>query len=338
MPDRFTTSLLLANIVLLNASYAQKTPCPPVSTAQIVSDVVIQGASMNDGYGGWPVCGVDGQVYRKPGRGDLTSVMRVSRDGSTLLFSPPEHVYPGVIAAAGSALNILSSVHSTAERSVPFQMYHFDSQANLLAQNPVSIPVQPYGMAVMSSGRPIVVGTHLKDPDNPGNRKYSFAILDENDQLVRSVDLPLPSGGGGWTFASQMAAGDRVAYVMLHSNQPPQTAIATISEKGNQSLDIKVIAAPLDTQTRHHNEWVFGPGVVVDMYFYTNERPNVTDRIDEYDLKTGEKIATKSAPPAGYQTGCYTGDEFSMLAHSAHVDPARHLSPDALRVVTSKLQ
>jgi len=51
MPDRFTTSLLLANIVLLNASYAQKTPCPPVSTAQIVSDVVVQGASRNDDMG-----------------------------------------------------------------------------------------------------------------------------------------------------------------------------------------------------------------------------------------------------------------------------------------------
>jgi len=338
MPNRFTTSFLLANIVLLNASYAQQATCPPVSTAQIVSDVVVQGASTNDGYGGWPVCGVDGQVYRTPSRRDLTSVMRVSRDGSTLLFSPPEHVHPEVIAASGSGVNVLSSVYSTAERRVHFQMYHFDSQANLLAQNQMTIPIQPYGMAVMSSGRTIVVGTHLKDPDNPDDRKYGFAILDENDKLVRSVDLPLPSGGGGWIFASQMAAGDGVAYVMLQSDQPPQTAIATIAEKGNQNLDIKVIAAPPDTKTRHHGEWVFGPGVVVDLYIYTNERPHVTDRFDEYDLETGEKIATKSAPPTGYQTGCYTGDEFSMLAHSAHVDPAGHLSPDTLRLVTSKLQ
>jgi len=86
MPARFTTVVFLANIVLLNASYAQQASCPPVSTAQIVSDVVVQGASTNHGYGGWPVCGVDGQVYRRPGRGDLTSVMRVSRDGSTLYF------------------------------------------------------------------------------------------------------------------------------------------------------------------------------------------------------------------------------------------------------------
>jgi hypothetical protein len=116
-----------------------------------------------------------------------------------------------------------------------------------------------------------------------------------------------------------MAVGDGVAYVMLHSNEPPQTAIATISERGN--LDVKVIAAPLDTETRHHNEWVFGPGVGVDLYFYTNERPHVTARFDEYDLKTGVKTTTKSAPPTGFQFGCYMRDEFSMLAHSAHIDP-----------------
>lgn len=124
--------------------------------------------------------------------------------------------------------------------------------------------------------------------------------------------------------------------MMLHSNEPPQTAIATISETGD--LDVKVIAAPVDTETRHHNEWEFGPEVAVDLYIYTNERPHVTYRFDEYDLKTGVKIATKSAPPTRFQFGCYMGDEFSMLAHSAHVDPARHLSSDTLRLVTSKLK
>jgi len=32
------------------------------------------------------------------------------------------------------------------------------------------------------------------------------------------------------------------------------------------------------------------------------------------------------------------GDEFSMLAHSAHVDSARHLAWDTLRLVTSRLK
>jgi len=74
------------------------------------------------------------------------------------------------------------------------------------------------------------------------------------------------------------------------------------------------------------------------VYHYTNDRPHVRDRFDEYDLKTGEKVGTKSAPPTGFQFGCYMGDEVSMLAHSAHADPARHRSWDTLRLVTSKLK
>ena len=338
MPGRFTICVVLAHLVLLGSSYAQKAPCPPVSTAQIVSDVVVQGASMKDGYGGWPTCGMDGQVYRHPGGGDLRSVMRVSRDGSTLLFTMPDDVLPGLIARAGSGLNVLSSIYSAADRAVQQAMFHFDGQAKLLAQATVTMPIQPWSMAVMRSGRTIIAGTHMKNDELPENRKYGFAILDEHDQLLRSVDLPLPPGGGGWTFVSEMEAGDGVAYIMLHSNEPPQTAIATIAERGNQDLDIKVIAAPLDTETRHHNKWVFGPGVAVEIYHYTNDRPHITWRFDEYDLRTGQMIATKSAPPAGFQFGCYMGDEVSELAHSAHVDPARHLSPDTLRLVTSKLQ
>ena len=306
------------------------------STAQqITNDVVIQGASVNDGYGDWLTCGVDGQVYRHPG-GHLTSVMRVSPDGSTLLFRLPEQVYPREIAPAGTGLSILGP-SSKGERSVHVQMYHFDNQANLMAQSQVTIPIQPTSMAVLPSGRTILAGLSHDDPQIQDEWKYGFAILDENDKLLRSIDLPLPPGGGGWTFASsRMAVGNGVAYVMLHSNEPPQTAIATISEAGD--LGIKVIAAPLDTETRHHNEWVFGPGVAVDLYIYRNERPHVTTRFDEYDLKTDEKIATKTASATGFQFGCYMGDEFSMLAHSAHVDPARHLSWDTLRLVTSKLK
>lgn len=37
---------------------------------------------------------------------------------------------------------------------------------------------------------------------------------------------------------------------------------------------------------------IVGPGVAVDVYDCTNERPHVTFRFDEYDLKTGEKIGT----------------------------------------------
>jgi hypothetical protein len=61
--------------------------------------------------------------------------MRVSRDGSALLFTLPEQVWPGVLAPAGSGLNILSSVYSYAEHRAHVAMYHFDGQANLQSQN-----------------------------------------------------------------------------------------------------------------------------------------------------------------------------------------------------------
>lgn len=342
MPGRSTISVLLANVVFLTICYSQQAHCPPVSTAQVVSDVVVQGASMNDGYGGRAACGVDGQVFRYPGGGERRSVMRVSPDGTNLLFTMPEKIFPGIVAPVGSGVSILSAVYSAAYSNATGglhqEMFHFDGRANLVFRNPVKLPIEPWWMAVMPSGRTIIAGDHLKDHDLPENRKYGFAILDEDDQLARSEDLPLPPGGGGWTFASAMAAGDGVAYIMLHSNEPPQAAIATIAENGNQILDIKVIAAPLDTETRHHNEWLFGPGIAVDAYHYANERPHITFWFDEYDLKTKQMIATKSAPPTGFQFGCYARDEFSMLAHSAHVDPARHLSPDTLRLVTSTLK
>ena len=57
----------------------------------------------------------------------------------------------------------------------------------------------------------------------------------------------------------------------------------------------------IDTETRHHNEWVFGPGVAVDKYHYTNERPHVTDRFDEYDLKTGECIGDRKLKLRKYE-------------------------------------
>jgi hypothetical protein len=319
---------LLSSAVLVSVSPAQQT----------TSDVVVQGASLNDVNGGWPTCGADGQLYRGPSGGDSTSVMRVSRDGSTLLFRLPEHAYPQAVAATNTGVNILSAVGPTPERRVHFQMFHFDSLANLLAHNRGTISLRPSSMATLASGTTILVGAHANDPDNRDEWKYGFAILDENDQLIKSVYLPLPPGGGGWTFVSPVAAGDGVAHVMLHSSRPPQTAIATISEKGDHNLDITIVAAPIDTETRHHNYWVFGPGVAVDVYIDPTERPHVSDRFDEYDLASGTKIATKRAYGGGFQFGCYMGDSFSMLAHSAHVDPASRLSPDTLRLVTTKLQ
>jgi hypothetical protein len=81
-----------------------------------------------------------------------------------------------------------------------------------------------------------------------------------------------------------------------------------------------------------------GPSVAVEVYHYVSEKPHVIFRFDEYDLKTGEKVTTKSARPADYMFGCYFGSEVSMLAHSAHVHPVRRLPWATLRLVTVKLQ
>jgi hypothetical protein len=322
--------------VLFCAAWAAASPAQ-----EITGDVVVQGASMNDGYQGWTTCGVDGQVYRRPGMGAAHTVMRVSPNGSSQVFILPDHAYPGLVAPFGTGVRILSAVYVVAERRVHFRMYHFDSQASLLEQNQGTLPLYPQAMAVLPLGRTIAVGSRVDDPDHPEDRKYGFAILDENDQLVRSVDLPLPPGGGGWTFASgeHIAVGDGVAYVMLHSNEPPQTAIATISEAGH--IDITIVAVPPDSDKHHHNEWLFGPGVAVEVYHYlvqVSQRPRAFGGFDEYDLKTGKKVATKGSFPVGFAFGCYSGNEVSMLAHSAHVDPARRLSPETLRLVTVKLQ
>jgi len=331
MRFRLSVGLLFGSILAIHISYAQK----------VTSDIVVVGASVNDGYGGWTTCGVDGQVYRRPGSGRLTSIMRVSRDGSTSLFALPDGLRPQVFAPAGTGLNILASHFSRTEGPI-FEMYHFDSQANLLAQHPVLIDFGPSEMAITTSGVTIVVGHHPDDFANRDDWKYGGAVLDADDKVITRFELPLSPGGGGWTFVGpRMAAGDGVAYVILHSEAGPKpaTALATISESGH--IDIKILPVPPDSDKHHHNEWLFGPGVAVEEYHYlraTGGRPRAVSGFDEYDLTLGKRVATKTALPSGFQSGCYLGDEFSMLAHSAHVDPARHLLPEALRLVTVKLQ
>ena len=203
-----------------------------------------------------------------------------------------------------------------------------------------TLSIQPINMAVVASGRTILLATDLNYPAHRENQKYGFAILDENDNLVKTADLPLPPGGGAWTFdGSRMAVGDGVAYVMVHSKEPPQTAIATISEGGD--IDTRIVAVPPDSDRHHHAEWLFGPGVAVEVYSYlleVSQRSRAFFGFNEYDLKTGEKVATKGSFPAGFAFGCYSGNEVSMLSNSAHVAGAPGVSPDALRLVTIRLE
>jgi len=326
MPFRFLVAALFVASLASQIGSAQ----------QITSDMVISGASLNDGYGG-VLCGNEGQIYRFSGYGRPAPVMRVSRDGSTTMFYLPDEGAPEVIAPAGTGLNILASRLVSHKEGRMFEMDHFDNQANLLMQHRLSIDFVPTKMAITSSGKTVVLGFH------PGNssledHKYGGAVLDAGDQVIKRFELPLPPGGGGWTFGSGMSAGDDAAYVMLYSNEGPKTAIATISAEGH--LDVKLVRLLPDTEDRHHNEWLFGSGVAVEEYRYfgyVGGTKRAFLGFDEYDLRTGEKVATKSTVPVGFVRGCYLGNEFSMLAHSAHVDPVRGLSPETLRVVTTKL-
>jgi hypothetical protein len=321
MSSRFAVAVLVA-ISSAHIGYAQ----------QVVSDVVVSGASLNDGFGG--VTCVDGQLYRFGGH--LDSVMRVAQDGSTLMFQLPHEQWPfgpSAITPAATGLDIMSAQHSGA-KFIGYEMYHFDTQGNLLAQNQVFIDFSPTEVAVMSSGNTMVFGHHQpEDPSHP-DHKYYGAVLDADDHIIKRFELPLPAGGGGWTPRSRMVAGDGVAYVVLKSDTG-EFAIATISETGH--IEVKTIPVPPDTDQRHHATWLTGPGIAVDVYQYVGEKPPGSLHFDEYDLNTGQKVATRSSPGVGFTLACYSGSEFSMLAHSAHVDPARHLSPDTLRLVTVKL-
>jgi DNA-binding beta-propeller fold protein YncE len=76
-------------------------------------------------------------------------------------------------------------------------MYHFDTQANLLAQYPVSIDFEPTGMAVAPSGKTILVG-HAGSTAEDFN--YGGAVLDADDRLIiisASNFHCLPKGAGG---------------------------------------------------------------------------------------------------------------------------------------------
>lgn len=339
MPCRSAIAVLLASLLPIYVSYAQQ-PCPPVSTEQVIGDVVVSGASVNDGYGGWTTCGIGGQVYRHPGGGQLRGIQRVSPDGSTLLFSVPGSAWSAAIAPTAMGLNNLARTFSPTD-GPSYEMYHFDNQAHLLSHRRVHIRFAADRMAVTSSGKTVVLGHSQDDSSRIDDWKYVGAILDGDDQLIRGFHFPLPPGGGGWTLASEMLGGNDVAYVMLKSETTPSgvlTAIAAISGSGNDVVDIKIVSAPADDNERHHDLWLFGPGVAVDAYHNPSERPHPVDRFDEYDVVTGNRFTTKTAPGTGFQPGCYLGSEFSMLAHSAHVDPARRLSPDTLRLVTSKLK
>ena len=310
----------------------------PSSGQQITSDVVISGASMNDGYGR-SNCDEDGQLYRipmnaRPG-GEPVSVMRVAKDGATLLFTLPRPDWSiQAISPAAEGLVVLTNPGDEAERGL-MHIYRFDPQGNLRSQRTVSLDFQPVAMAETKSGMTIVVGYRPRQGRDQEARTYGGAILNPSDQVIMPFEFQPTTDGGQWkvVHTHRMSVDDRGASVVLESGDDPKYAIATIDASG------QIRMLPLDTvRGARYHDWFFAKGVAAELYQFAGEKPPTQTKIDRFDTASGNNLGTKSLPSVGFAVACYLGDEVSMTAHSAHVEKSRGLSPDALRLVTVKLE
>jgi hypothetical protein len=213
-------------------------------------------------------------------------------------------------------------------------MLRFDNQANLLNQQLANIDFMPMQMVVLPSGKAIVEGTYR--PAGEDEVKRVAAVVDTDGKMLKRIEFPLPPQGGGWTAQSGMSAGNGAAYLVVFSYNPSSTGIAKISEDG--SFDVKIIPNVPFNDERHHNAWMVGPGVAVEVYDYADKRERSTLHFDEYDLTSGQVTAYRYAFVSGGGFGCYSKNEASMLTRSANVDLARGLSPDEMHLIFSKLQ
>ena len=343
MISRFVIAVSLASVSTLTLCAQQ-------------SDVVI--GSVRDGYT-VRACAADGRTLlgspHPPEWGQSTSwspqdshwsLLSVARDGSIVTYQLPVGLDPRSTAYDGFDLVVLAmDMHPHRVSDMPphrvspsgpvYEMLRFDSQGNLLRQQPVNIDFASSHMAVLPSGRTIVVGEY-RDPGQDDWKRVA-AVLDADGQMLKRTAFPLPPKGGGWVFDSRrMLGGDGAAYLMLHSNEPPASGLAKILEDG--TIEIKIIPNAPFSDERHHNEWLFGPDVAVEMYHFVDAHERCTFHFDEYDLNTGERRKSRYAFISGGGFACYSGNEVSMTAQSAHVDPARGLAADTLRLVFGKLQ
>jgi hypothetical protein len=269
------------------------------------------------------------------------SMLGVSRDGSTITYQLPEGLKPQSAAYDGSDLVVLTLDFQPQSYRPPdpppvrrFHMLRFDNQANLLNQQLANIDFMPMQMVVLPSGKAIVEGTYR--PAGEDEVKRVAAVVDTDGKMVKRIEFPLPPQGGGWTIQSGMSAGNGAAYLVVFSYNPSSTGIAKISEDG--SFDVKIIPNPPYNDERHHNAWMVGPGVAVEVYDYADKRERSTFHFDEYDLTSGQVTAYRYAFVSGGGFGCYSKNEVSMLTRSANVDLARGLSPDESHLIFSKLQ
>ena len=285
-------------------------------------------------------CGPDGRTYfwrqnRDPSTGAMSgpALLAVSRDGSMATFELP--IGALVTAVDDSGLRVLGALPHRLHEDWRFEMYELDSQGSQLGHYSAAIDFFPRQMAVLPSRKTVVVG-HTGDVSYSHRDQWTYvgAVLDTVGRVVTKFEFPSPAGGGKWMVESRekMAVEDGAAYLVLESDS--DTGIAKISEAGH--VDVKIIADPVDDDEHPHHLWLLGPGVAVEEYGYLGDRPRFKMHYDEYDLKSGEKIATKVS--SGGSAQCYFGTEVSWTVGSGNVDPSRHLSPDTLRLVFTKLE
>ena len=324
MPSRLLSVILFTGILATGVSSAQE----GIAEVPVPRNV----------YGAIIACGADDQAYFSSIGGEYF-VLRTSLDGSSLTFRLPKaaYAYAGAVAPYTSGVNVLSSW--TDRTKFVRTMYHFDEQGNLLAQHSVRVDLTDMMMVITRSGTTILVGH--RDEDG----QYKGLILDSEDRIVSRFDLPSPPDGGEWTYGEGhspsdrllMTTGDRAAYVLLHSNEPPSTMIATISEHG------KVSVKTLEPISEDHQyiRWLVGPGVAVEQYRLTGDRRRVNGHpvwnFDEYDLKSGNRIANKIAPMGEFTPfsgACYYGDSVTGLGSRIQVPP----DEPYLRLRIAKLQ
>ncbi|MCU1308764.1 MAG: hypothetical protein JWN45_3459 [Acidobacteriaceae bacterium] len=302
-------TFLLFNSIFLCSTQAQ----------QVTSENVIQGAELNDGLRHLGLCDAQGQLYRQSG-GRGRSVMRVARDGSTLVFTipGPEGVM-GVVAPAIPGLSVLDTGFSPTE-GLFRQVLRFDGEGKVVAQHRVHVDFNPTAMAITSSGNTVIVGYRMENDA----RQYVGSVLDGTDRVLKSFDFPPVSASErDWGFG-RIVGGDGVAYFVPDSATGP---IYSITDSGN------VKASPIAPRSgTHHHKWILGQGVAVEEYEMRSEAVPGLVFFDIYDLSSGKKLGTKMlSRPVGFAVACYLGEDVSVLAHSGKASPA-------IKLLTVKLE
>jgi hypothetical protein len=326
-------------LLVIAVAFAGISAIYPTSAQQITSDVVISGATLNDQYG-FAYCDDDGEFYRRPLAArpwsQPVSIMRVAKDGSTLLFTLPTPEWSiEVLAPTAAGLAVLTKPHDAAEPGL-MHLYRFDRQGHLQTErSSVTFDFQPVAMTETKSGMTIVVGYRSRTIEDKEVRTYGGAILNGSNHIVKLFDFPSTPDGGRWATGlfPRTTGGDHSASIILESGLDPIYSVASISESG----EIHILPLSTVRGARFH-DWFFGNGVAAEEYQFASDKPRPPIKIDAFDLTSGRKISTKIMPFVGFSVACYFGNEISVLAHSANVEKSRRLPPEMLRLVTVKLE